>query len=437
MRPSLRPSRLRQARRPWLLATACVLAVMPPFPTRANEPLPADAVALSVLGTHPLWQSRLAQREVDLAQARQTAVGPGEWSLDLSGGARRYRGPASGEPGTREWQTGLSRPVRLPGQLAADEAVADAAGRAGEAGLLLGWHDLTAQVLETHGEWLMAARQAAIWASQADVAEQQAASVRKRVQLGDAARLDAMQAEAALAQARAQATAASQHLLALERRVNLTLPGWPLTPPPPASDSWMTAQAALRSVPSTLDEGAMQALLQRHPAQVRALALLDVGAQQARQADAARRGTPTVGVQLARDRSGAEQAVLLQVNVPLGSAYRDLAAEAQQAQFRASSAQQAAQLAEARATLQQRWQATHDAMARWQWQRDALARLEDAAQALDKGYRLGEGPLDGVLQARRLAREQALQAAQAETEAWLALWRWQLDAGGRWPPPGH
>lgn len=436
MRPPLRSAGHRPTHA-WRRALAAALTCLAALPVCASEPLPPDGVALSVLSRHPLWQRQLAQREVDLAQARQVGVGAGEWSLDLSGGTRRYRGAASGEPGTREWLTGLSRPVRLPAQLAADEAVADAAGRAGEAGLLLGWHDLTAQVLETHADWLLAARQAGIWAAQVAVAEQQAESVRKRVQLGDAARLDALQAEAALAQARAQATAASQRLLALERRLGLTLPGWPLTPPPPSADSRTAAEAALRGVPATLDDDTLQALLQRHPAQVRALALLDVGAQQARQADAARRGTPTVGLQLARDRSGAEQAVLLQVNVPLGGTYRDLAAQAQQAQYRASTAQQAAQLAEARATLQQRWQTTRDAMARWQWQRDALARLEDAAAALEKGYRLGEGPLDQVLQARRLAREQALQAAQAETEAWLALWQWQLDAGTRWPAPGH
>lgn len=421
--------------RPLGLAVACALAALLAFTAEASEPLPPDAVTLSVLSTHPLWQSHLAQREADLAQARQTAVGPGEWAVDLSGGTRRYRGPASGEPGTREWQTGLSRPVRLPGQQAADEATADAARRAGEAALLLGWNELAAQVLDNHADWLLAARQASIWDAQVEVARQQADGVRKRVQLGDAARLDAVQAEAALAQARAQAAAASQRLLALERRLSLTLPGWPRSPSPLAPESWAAAESALQAVPANLDEATMQALLQRHPAQVRALALLDVGAQQARQADAARRGTPTVGVQLARDRSGAEQALLLQVNWPLGGAYRDLAAQAQQARYRAATAQQAAELAEARATLQQRWQATHDAMARWHWQRDALARLEEAAEALNKGYRLGEGPLDQVLQARRLAREQALQSAQAETEAWLALWRWQLDAGMRWPAP--
>ena len=138
---------------------------------------------------------------------------------------------------------------------------------------------------------------------------------------------------------------------------------------------------------------------------------------------------------MTQDRSGAEQALLLQLNWPLGGAYRAEAARAQQARYQAASAEQVAVEAQAEAALVQRWQDTRDAMARWAFQRDAQTRLEEAAQALDKGYRMGEGQLDQVLQARRLAREQALQAAQSEAEAWLALWRWQLDSGARWTAP--
>lgn len=419
-------------------ALACLLALGPVFVTgtlRAAEPLPPDTVVQPLLADHPQWQSLLAQREAERAQARQIALGDSEWSVELAAGQRRYRGPSAGEPGTREWRTGLSRPWRLPAQQAADQATSQAWQQLGDVQLHAGWHGLLVQLLEQHTEWLLARRQADIWSAQEDTAEIQRESARKRVMLGDAARMDLVQAEAAHAQALAQAAAAKQRVAAIERQLLARFARWPVAALPSASDSWLGAQAALATVPERLDAEARAALAQALPSLQAAAARLALSAQQARQADAARIAPPTVGVAVTQDRSGAEQALLLQLNWPLGGAYRAEAARAQQARYQAASAEQVAVEAQADAALVQRWQDTRDAMARWAFQRDAQTRLEEAAQALDKGYRMGEGQLDQVLQARRLAREQALQAAQSEAEAWLALWRWQLDSGARWTAP--
>ena len=80
-------------------------------------------------------------------------------------------------------------------------------------------------------------------------------------------------------------------------------------------------------------------------------------------------------------------------------------------------------------------QEAQDSLSQWQLAQQALQQLQSVARSLDKGFALGEGALSEVLQARRLANEQALVAAQAEVDAWQAQWRWALQRGALWPAP--
>jgi hypothetical protein len=139
---------------------------------------------------------------------------------------------------------------------------------------------------------------------------------------------------------------------------------------------------------------------------------------------------------VAQDRSGAERLLSVNLSWPIGGASRSLAHAAQLQQAQAVALQGQDSRRRVALDLQQAWQDTQDSALRWQWSRAASQQLDTVATSLEKGYtQLGEGQLSEVLQARRLAKDQALNTVQAECDTWLALWRWQIESGERWQAP--
>jgi len=406
---------------------------------QAASLLPPDEQVIKVLSQQPSWQAQRQQSDADGARAEQTRVGSAEWTPSFSYGRRSYHGASAGEPATREWAVDLSRGLRLPGKAQADQALADTQRQSSQAQTLSLWRTLSLGLLQHHAEWLKAVRTEAIWQAQVDLSQSQLRLAERRHQLGDAARIDATQVAANQAQAMAQLAAATQKRLALGRQLQSLYPGWPLptqgATPPDLADSWPQAQQALATLPSRLDEAALQALLNQHPDKLAADQARTQAQALARRADAERLADPTVGVQVAQDRSGAERLLSLNVSWPLGSAYRDLGHTAQWRQAQAVALQSEDAQRRLQNELAQAWQETLDSAARWQLAREAQNQFDAVASALDKGYRLGEGQLSDVLQARRLAKDQALLGAQAEIDTWQALWRWQIESGQRWVAP--
>lgn len=424
-----------------LAAALCAILLLGPAQAQAQTAslLPPEDQVIQVLSQQPSWQAQLQQGEADRARAEQSRVGTAEWTPAFSYGQRSYHRAARGEPATREWAVDLSRGLRLPGKAQADRALADTQRQSSQAQTLSLWRTLSLGLLQRHADWLKALRTEAIWQAQIDLSQSQLRLAERRHQLGDAARIDATLAAANQAQAMAQLAAATQQRLALGRQLQTLYPGWPLaTPgatPPDLNDSWPQAQQALVAIPTSLDDAALQAMLNQHPDKLAADQARLQAQALARRADAERLADPTVGVQVAQDRSGAERLLSLNVSWPLGSTHRDLGSAAQWRQAQAVALQSEDAQRRLQNELTQAWRDTLDSATRWQLAREAQLQFDAVAKALDKGYRLGEGQLSEVLQARRLAKDQALLCAQAEVDTWQALWRWQIESGQRWVAP--
>lgn len=408
---------IRVASSLWLLFEAIGLHAQEP----AEAPdLPPPPMVQKVLQSQPAVLAARAELSADEAQRVRLGAGTYEPTVRLNAQRRR-----ADELAARygEWDVGLERTIRLPGKAQIDaqlggrlvergrSAYGDALHEAGR-GLLRGWF-----------VWLRENAQVRQWQAQVDVLREQLGVVDKRVRAGDAARLEASQAIAALDQADAQLSLARarERVAAAElsyRYAGIELPAAPVTVAPPSLDQPLEFWRE-RSL-----QESHELMLARHES---ARAQLT-----ARRADADLRPDPTVGVRYASERSGSERVVGLSLAFPLPGQGRSALADAAGAMSQAAAQREAAILRKIEAEIAgQHAQAVamHESWTRLQRVADLV---EQNAGLLSRAYALGETPLGDLLTSRRQAVESRMAATIALLDAAEARYRMLLDAHLLW-----
>jgi outer membrane protein TolC len=423
---------LKRAHARWR-ATALSAALALALATAAHAdtpplPLPDDAAVRGHLLQAPALAGAGHSLAAERAAARQLQAGDSGWTASAST-ARRALGQGAVPPRGQEWELGLERAWRLPGKAALADRLGQARVATAQAQQALRWREQARALLDQQLAWLAAREAAAVWASQVQLLTRQAQAVARRQQLGDAARIDGLQADAALAQARAQADQAQARALAEQRAMAERFGG--LQPvdrplPPPPTDAGAPAAA-------TADDAALVA----HPELQLAAQELQAAAAQAGVDAAERRGDPRIGWRIGTGPTAGERLVGVTLSLPLGSAQRDAGADASAARLRAAQAASDGVRLRLAADAVQRRLATQRLHALWQQQRAAADALGQVADGLARGYALGEGTLADVLQAQRLANEQRLAATLAAVDAWGAAWSQALEVGALWAPPAY
>lgn len=419
----IRP-RLPAARRPVRLRPAALVAAMllPAAVLAGDRPgLPPEAAAVAAINAHPAVRAAEAGLLLGEAQHRQIAAGPHEFVVRVESQRRRDL------PGAADYQEqalGLERALRLPGKRALDRALAESALEQARLSHGDALHETARLLLKNWFDWRRSMAAAADWQAHVDLLDQQHRVALRRVEAGDAARLEAGLAHAQLTQAQAQRDQARVQAMLAADQLARQFPGLPLPaaipamPPPvpePAADGWREAM-----VNGNHELALARAAVRR---QQRA----------AQRADAERRPDPTFGVRFGRERDGQERIVGLQLSLPLSGTARQGAAQAAQAEMAMAAARQAeteARIAgDAERTLIQA-----DARYRqWRQLAEVAAEMEDNVRLLDKAWRLGEGQFAELQIARRQAIETRLAATQASLDAGEAYYRLQLDAHQLWP----
>lgn len=386
--------------------------------------LPPAAVVRRVLLDLPLvraGQDEIAQGE---AQQRQLEAGPHEWALRLEGQRRQSREAAS-EPDKRshDWAIGLERAWRLPGKAALDRQIGAEQRALAEAAAAERLHNGAGLLLESWFAWLRARERLALVEASLTSLEQETQAMIRRHALGDAAELERLQMEAALAQMQAEHQARRADLQAARARLEQRFPGLPLPerqalPPPPApSGSFAAWEEALLTHAPALQQARLESRRSR---------------LEAERADRERFADPSLGVRLAREKDGDDRLFGLTLTLPLGGAARQAEADQRRAAANLASAREAQALRETRAAAHAAWQAAHGAWQAWQASQNAAARLRRAAELQARAYALGEGSLAELLAARRLAFAAELDSRLAQLDAWETHYRLQLDRRALW-----
>jgi len=385
--------------------------------------LPDGAVVVQVLNGSPMVRAAEARLRAESARSEGLSAGPYEWNAQLS--AQRRRADVSGGPNERftEWSAGLERTVRLPGKAAMDQALGAGSVASAQIAREDAFHEASRDLLGAWFEWLRGVAEVTQWQSQVASLDTQAKAVGRRHTLGDASRLDTVQADAELAQARAALATAQAMRDAAAESLRQRYPALPLNAP----------DTLVEPAPIDGQETAWLKALMAHSHGLRlAQSRSRVAALGARRAGRERVPDPTFGVFFSRERGGEEQVVGAQVSFPIAGGARRASAMAAVAEADVAAQMEAEALREATTeatTRVLRAKASRDA---WVASREAGARMESAAQMTERAYRLGEGSFEALLLAQRRANEAALSARQRHLDALENYYRLSLDAGRLW-----
>ena len=405
---------------------ALLLAALPlaaPAGEAADGPdLPPRAQVLDALSTSPMVRAAGSQIEVEEARSRRLAAGPHEWTLRLTDQQRRVR--VSPAERYNEWDVGVERAVRLPGKGELDRQL----GAAGIASARIGrgdaLHEASRALLSGWFDWLREEAAADQWRRQRDVLARQAGAVKRRVELGDAPRLERLQADAALAQAEGQLAQSVGRAQVAAEALRRLYPALSLPASVPDADPSAVDGDAAGWIAAILEHNHELGVARAESARAR------IGASRA---DAERRPDPSIGVRMARERDGEERLLGVTLAIPLSGAGRRADADAAVASAEATSWREAAVLRKVEAEAAALHRRARAALAGWQGQQAAADALGKSADLTERAWQLGEGSLTDTLNARRLAHEARLAARLASLDAREARYRLLLDAHKLWP----
>ena len=382
--------------------------------------LPPSAPVLRWLDDNP--QVRAANAGVDLAkaQSQRLQAGPHEWMLK----AGLQRRTSEGSPDRlREQDWAIERAVRWPDKKAQDDKLGALLQSESQAAREDARHESARALLSDWFEQLKARANAQRLNAQWGLADQQLAGVRLRVQAGEVAQLDLLAAQADQARTQALASQAQNRLQVLQRQ-------WPERYPD-------LAPPQLQALPvPDLPEGDADLWAQRIMAHNHELEWVQLRAEtaqaQAQRQQQERRADPLLGVRSANERSGTERVLGVYVSWPLGGNLRQ--AQAAAAQAEAEQARQHLTLTERalRVKALDVASAAFDQFTAWQQLHQASEQTRRSADLQWRAYTLGETSLADVLQARRLAHEDAQAAENAQLDALYSHARLVLDAHLLW-----
>ena len=403
---------------------ALLLVPLIPVAAVAGEavlsPLPDDAVVSGVLDNHP---------SVLTARARVGSAEPGAEALrkgphEITVGGSYMRRDVAGGPSFNEFDVTVTRPFRLPGKAALD-------GQIGEYGITAAdnmaedaKHQAALMLNQQYWDWMTASAEARVDAQAVANLEATLKAVQRRVQLRDAAPLEADQTEAALGLARMVAQDSAGRADVARARLRAQFPDLPLpiqapdVPAPVVADGELDAMrdeviansheiAAAEASANRLDRVAL-----RHKKDERA--------------------DPSAGVRLFTERGGEEKGVGVVVSWPLGGGHRKAVTAGAASDATAAWADAAAvrrsveEMADAdRAEASFRYSS-------WQKARAMLDAQVAALLKMRRGYELGAIDLTDLLFAERQAHEAFRIEATARCDAWRALTRFRIDAHRIW-----
>ncbi len=389
-------------------------------PLSAEPGLPDGAAVEAALADHPSVVAARARVDAARAEARARARGPHEFVF--TGSYSRRSIDLQGE--FDEYDAEVSRAFRLPGKARLDREIGTYGVDAAENTAEDAKHQAALLLMNHWFDWLGAAEEARVDAQAVANYEQALAAVKRRVELRDAAQLEADQTEAALASARILAEQSAGRAGLARGRLETHFPALAL--PQSAPD-----------VPSpALPEEGLERLRNLVIANSHEIAAADAQARRmASMAERQRRekiADPSIGLRFFSERSGEERGAGVVFSVPLGGGRRSALAD--QAGADANAALSEGRLAQfqVRETANADMAEAQYLFTAWQRAREGLAAQMTALEKLRRGHELGQIDLADLLLGERMVHDAFRIEASARTEAMRAITRIQIDSHELW-----
>ena len=383
--------------------------------------LPPLAAVTTALNNTPTVRAATANMGVEAANRDRLRAGGYETSVRLNSQQRRTLVP---DNRYHEWDVSLERALRLPNKARIDNQL----GEQGvvQAHYILGdaLHESGRMLLASWFNWLREFYQTQQWHAQIDGLTTQLGIVQKRVKAGDAAKLDQLQAEAALSQAQAQLAESELRLATARNELSrrypaINIPEHPVMPQPvPVTDGLEVWQQ--RTMEHNHELAIARGETQRY------------GLMLSR-SEADRIPDPSVGVRFADERGGEEKVVGVSLTIPLPGGGRKASQQMAAANQLVAVEREQGVRTKIQTETANTWLATQSAYTAWQASETASDAMRRQADLMGRAYQLGESGLSDVLNARRLAQDAELNAIKSRLAAAQARYRLLLDTHALWP----
>lgn len=402
-----------------------VIMSLPAYAGNYSSPpdLPAiDAVSLALNST-PTVRAAKANLGVEVANNDRLRAGNYETAILLNTQQRHTIAP---EPDYRytEWDVALERTLRLPNKARLDAQLGEQGINQSHYVLGDALHESGRMLLTSWFNWVREFYQVRQWQSHVEGLKSQLDAVNRRVRAGDAARLDQLQAKAALAIAQAQFADAELRLSTAKNELNrrfpaIRLPAEPILPQP-------------ELVAEPLEVWQQRSMAHNHELAIAHGETLRYRTMLAR-SEADKTPDPSVGVRFANERGGEEKIIGVYLSIPFAGGARLAVARMAAANQLVASELEAGVRTKVETDTANTWLATQSAYGAWQASAAASAAMHQHADLVTRAYHLGESGLTDVLNARRLAQEADLNAINSRLAAAQARYRLLLDTHALWP----
>lgn len=363
-----------------------------------------------------------AQSNLRLEQANQRKWNSGNYEFNLRAGTAQRQVVNSGQR-LKEWDVALERPLRLPNKASIDQDIGAASVARADFAVGDAHHEAGRMLLHLWFVWQREQMQVLLWQQQVAILTQQTEMVDKRLQAGDAPKLELNLAQAAVAQAQVSWQQAQLRAQTAANDMQRQFPGIVLP-------EKITLQNPL-AINENLPVWQARVMEDNHElgmarAQARVQKLL---AQRGR---ADQIPDPTVGLRYSNEMGGNEKVTGVFLTVPLSFGVRSYNAQAleQQAEIAADQAEFIQHKIET--DIAAAYQQAVRSHATWQQAHDAAEAIRANAELIGKAYRLGESSLSDSLSARRIAQDATLAEHLAQLDANEARYRLELDAHQLW-----
>ncbi len=402
----------------WIVMLLAGTAAAGEFPPPAD--LPPIEVVNAVLGDHPTVREAEARLRVATAERDSLDAGPHELQLRIAGQRRDTAGVANTSD---EWSAGLERGFRLFGKAGLDERIGSSGMDAARENVGDARHEVARHLVELWYGALRAVAELRLRADQASLLNDVRGTVETRNRRGDAARLELLEADAALAQARSQQQQALGRQQAAFAELRASFPDLPPVTPQPTAPV-MPAGSEADWIAATLEHNHELLAIQSG---------LEGSRLAARRASRDRLPDPTLGVYYANEQDGDEDIVGLSVAMPIGSKSRRAEADRQLGQAEAMAELEMATRRRLEAEAVVNWERAATGVETWRQLKTAADAMTRHADLARRAYELGEMPLAESLLARRNAADAEIEAEQSRLDANEAIARLLLDSHRLWP----
>ena len=406
-------------RPPFYLALFAIFIAAPAH-AQLEEGLPDEAAVQGALDNHPSVQAALAR--VEAARAEAQALSTGTHEVTVSGSYTRR--DVDFEGSYNEFDATVMRPFRLPGKKRIDRQTGKYGIVASENRAEDVKHQAATLLASLWWDWLGAGEEARVDTQAVKNYERTLKTITRRVELRDAAQMEADQAEAALGAARLVSEQSKGRAALALARLSSQFPSLPLPINAPALP-----------LPQIPQEGfaAMRDLVI-----VRSHEIAAADAEANRLESAAERtrrdrfADPSLGFRVFSERSGIEKGVGLIASIPLGGGHRRAVADRAGSEALAAQAEAGAVRFDVQemadiglAASEYSWQA-------WRRSREGMEAQVAGLLKMRRGYELGAMDLSDLLLIERLAHDAFRAEAMARTDALRAITKLRIDSHSLW-----